>query len=64
MISVLRARKMIHRGEWTFLASVTVNGGVSPKVFSVLVVREFEDVFLEDLPEFPACREVDFLIDL
>ena len=60
VISVLRARKMIHREQWTFLASVTVNGGVKPIVFLVPVAREFENVFPEYLPELPPSREIDF----
>ena len=31
---------------------------------SVHIVKEFVDVFLEDLPGFPPTREVDFGIDL
>ena len=31
---------------------------------SVPIVREFSDVFLEDLPRFPLDRELEFGIDL
>ena len=31
---------------------------------SVLVVREFPDVFLEDLPSFPSNKKLEFGIEL
>ena len=64
MISALRARKMIHNRAWAFLASVTVDGGVKPTISSIPVVRDFEDVFPQNLPGLPRNREVDFGIDL
>lgn len=64
MISALRARKMIHHGVWAFVANVIVDGGVKPTVSSIPLVREFEDVFPEDLHGLPLNREVDFRIDL
>ena len=33
-------------------------------VLDVLVVREFPDVFLEDLPSVPPVRQLEFRIDL
>src|SRR4051812_10834485 len=36
--------------------------GVS--IESVLIVREYPDVFLEELPRMPPDRDVEFLIDL
>lgn len=53
VVLTLKAKKMIHYEAWTFLASVTVDGGVKPIVSSVPVVRELEDVFPKDLPRLP-----------
>ncbi|KAK9118381.1 hypothetical protein Scep_016474 [Stephania cephalantha] len=35
-----------------------------PRLEEIPVVRDFPDVFLEDLPGLPPPREVDFIIDL
>ena len=35
-----------------------------PDIYSVPIVREFLDVFPEDLPGVPPDREIDFGIDL
>ena len=37
---------------------------MAPILKSVSVVREFLDVFVEDLPRVPPKREIDFEIDL
>ena len=53
---------MIKRGCETFLASVVLNKVVDKSVKDVEVVKEFEDVFPEDLSGLPLDREIDFSI--
>ena len=55
---------MICSGERAFLVSVTLDSSNEQTVSSVHIVREFVDVFPEDLPSFPPVREVDFGIEL
>ena len=55
---------MIYSGASVILASVTLDSSNEQTVSSVHIVREFIDVFLEDLPSLPPIREVDFGIDL
>ena len=62
VISSLRAKKWIRSGTSAFLASVILDN--SNKKTSIHIVREFVDVFPEDLPGLPSARKVDFGIDL
>jgi hypothetical protein len=43
---------------------VAANVEVSPDLTSIPVVREFPDVFLDDLPGLPPDRDVEFTIEL
>ncbi|GKU89663.1 hypothetical protein SLEP1_g3776 [Rubroshorea leprosula] len=47
-----------------FLVSVADASSVTSKLEDIPVVREFLDVFPEDLPSLPPDREVEFAIDL
>ena len=47
-----------------FLASVVLDGNVGKSVQDVDVIKEFEDVFPEDLTSLPPNRELEFSIDL
>ena len=60
-ISALKAGWMIERGCEAFLASVVMDNVVDK---SVKNVKEFEDVFSEDLSSLPPDREIEFSIDL
>jgi hypothetical protein len=60
------------KGE-RFEVEITVTASTRPVVFlvdgkfvsdNIRVVRDFPDVFPEDLPEMPPDREVEFVIDL
>ncbi|XP_022957288.1 uncharacterized protein LOC111458730 [Cucurbita moschata] len=64
VVTALKAKKMIRNGASAFLASVTLDSRNGQAVSSVHIVREFIDVFPEDLPSLPPVREVDFGIDL
>ena len=52
------------KGCAAFLASVVLDGNVGKSVQDVEVVKEFEDVFPEDLTSLPSDRELEFSIDL
>ena len=64
VITSLWAKKLIRSGASAFLASVTLDNSNKQITSSVHIVREFIDVFLDDLPGFLPAREVDFGIDL
>ncbi|KAL0406326.1 UNVERIFIED_CONTAM: Transposon Tf2-12 polyprotein [Sesamum latifolium] len=63
LISAVTAFNLIKEGCETYLASVYDTTKVSPGVLEVPVVREFSDVFPEELPGLPPHREVDFGIE-
>ncbi|KAD4385781.1 hypothetical protein E3N88_25950 [Mikania micrantha] len=54
---------MNHGGQ-SFLAYVIDNEKVVQKLEDVPIVREFPDVFPDDLPGIPSDRDVEFRIDL
>ncbi|XP_071933774.1 uncharacterized protein [Coffea arabica] len=64
MISGIRARKMLSKGAQGFLAFLINAPSDQVKLEDVLVVREFLDVFPEELKTLPPEREVEFKIDL
>ncbi|XP_071939911.1 uncharacterized protein [Coffea arabica] len=64
MISGLRARKMLSKGAQGFLAFLINAPSDQVKLEDVLVVREFLDVFPEELKTLSPEREVEFKIDL
>ena len=45
------------------LLAASVSGG-EEEISSIPIVREFSEVFSDDIPEFPPPREVEFSIDL
>ena len=63
MISALRVNSLLRKGCQGFLAYV-VNEGNDLKLEDIPIVRDYPDVFLEDLPGLPPKREVEFTIDL
>ncbi|KAL2240852.1 UNVERIFIED_CONTAM: Transposon Ty3-I Gag-Pol polyprotein, partial [Sesamum indicum] len=63
LISAVTAFNLIKEGCEAYLASVHDTMKVSPGVLDVPVVREFPDVFPDELPGLPPHREVDFKID-
>ncbi|RVW32511.1 Transposon Ty3-G Gag-Pol polyprotein [Vitis vinifera] len=63
MISALRASSLLKKGCQGFLASVMSNES-DLKLEDIPIVREYPDVFPEDLPGLPPEREVEFTIDL
>ncbi|KAL5548516.1 hypothetical protein UlMin_003747 [Ulmus minor] len=65
IISSMRARRMLSSGCQGFLATVVDTTRVEKsEPEGIAVVREFTDVFPEELPGLPPDREVSFEIDL
>nr|XP_016477319.1 PREDICTED: uncharacterized protein LOC107798794 [Nicotiana tabacum] len=63
-ISYLKARRMIGKGCLAYLAHTINPESEPPAIQLVPVVREFPDVFPDDLSELPPERIIDFGIDL
>ncbi|TYK11150.1 gag protease polyprotein [Cucumis melo var. makuwa] len=64
VISAMRASKLLSQGTWSILASVVDTREVDVFLSSELVVRDYPDVFPEELPGLPPHREVEFAIEL
>ena len=64
VVSALRAEKWIRKGCEAYLAFVSQSEGEGLSVDKVRTVKEFQDVFSEELPGLPPNREVEFGIDL
>nr|GFB02048.1 retrotransposon protein, putative, Ty3-gypsy subclass [Tanacetum cinerariifolium] len=68
IISCSKAQEYISKGCHVFLATITStkdeDKSKGKKLEDVPIVREFLEVFLEDLPGIPPNRQVDFRIDL
>ncbi|GKF93954.1 hypothetical protein Tco_0283654, partial [Tanacetum coccineum] len=52
------------RGSYLFVAQVVEKEPAERRLKDVLVICEFPDVFLEDLPGLPPSRQVEFKIKL
>ena len=64
MISAIYARCLLRKGCSGFLAHIVDTRSDEARIEDVPVVRDFQDVFPDDLPGPPPEREVDFPIDL
>ncbi|KAL0551602.1 hypothetical protein IC582_010691 [Cucumis melo] len=64
LISVLKAEKLLRKGCTAFLAHIVVVQREKLKPEDVPVVKEFLDVFPDDLSGFPSDREIQFTIEL
>ena len=64
IISTLTATKMLRKGCEAYLAHVVATEDNAPSIADIPVVNKFTDVFPEDLPGLPPCREMEFGIDL
>ena len=64
IISFLHAKKKVSKGYLAFLAYLRDDTTQVPPIESVLIVREFLDVFPSDLPGMPPDRDINFCIDL
>ncbi|KAJ0555858.1 putative nucleotidyltransferase, Ribonuclease H [Helianthus annuus] len=64
IISCLKARKCLQKGCAAFLAHIVDKKAAEPKIEDIPVVREYPEVFPEDLPGLQPQRQVEFRIDL
>ena len=64
MISAMAAQRMLCKGCQGYLAYVVETWKEGTMVDEIPVVREFPDVFLDDIVGLPPDREVEFTIDL
>ncbi|KAL0549351.1 hypothetical protein IC582_013832 [Cucumis melo] len=64
VISAIRASKLLSQGTWGILASVVDTREADVSLSSEPVVRDYSDVFPEELPGLPPHREVEFAIEL
>ncbi|GKA91230.1 putative reverse transcriptase domain-containing protein [Tanacetum coccineum] len=68
IISCTKTQKYLLKGCHVFLAHVTVqkteDNSEKKRLKDVLIVQDFPEVFLEDLPGIPPTRQVEFQIDL
>ena len=64
MISISKAKRLLLKGYEAYLAHKVDKSSSKVTLDSVLVVREFSNVFLEDLPSLPPKRELEFRIEL
>ncbi|KAA0039038.1 ty3-gypsy retrotransposon protein [Cucumis melo var. makuwa] len=64
VILAMRASKLLSQGTWSILASVVDTREVDVFLSSKPVVRDYPDVFPEELPGLPPHREIEFSIEL
>nr|GEV74318.1 reverse transcriptase domain-containing protein [Tanacetum cinerariifolium] len=64
LISCIKTDRYISRGCQVFIAQVMEKKSEDKRLEDIPVVREFPDVFPEDLPGLPPVRQVEFPIDL
>ncbi|XP_070025911.1 uncharacterized protein [Nicotiana sylvestris] len=64
IISYMKSQRMVEKGCLAYLAYVSDSSAEVPSMDSILVVREFLEVFPADLPGMPPDRDIDFCIDL
>ncbi|KAA0059772.1 ty3-gypsy retrotransposon protein [Cucumis melo var. makuwa] len=64
VISAMMASKLLSQGTWSILASVVDTREVDVSLSSEPVVRNYLDVFPEELPWLPPQREIEFAIEL
>ncbi|GKB20143.1 putative reverse transcriptase domain-containing protein [Tanacetum coccineum] len=64
IVTCIKAKKYIEKGCELFLAQVTEQELKKKRLEDVPVIRDFPEVFPEDLPGLPPPRQVEFRIDL
>ena len=63
-MTAMKASKMLQKSYQRYLAYAIEVRDSGSRLEDIPVVREFPDVFLEDLPGIPPDREIDFHIEL
>ncbi|KAD3066853.1 hypothetical protein E3N88_34733 [Mikania micrantha] len=64
IISCMRAQKFLRKGCYAFLAHVTEHNSSPKQIIDIPVVKDFPEVFPEDILGLPPVRQVEFRIDL
>ncbi|GJR74056.1 putative reverse transcriptase domain-containing protein [Tanacetum coccineum] len=64
IVSCIKVQKYIEKGGELFLAQVTEQEPKEKRLEDVPIIRDFPEVFPEDLPGLPPPRQVEFRIDL
>ena len=64
VISAIHANKLLRKGCKGYLLYVVNNQKEWIKIDDIPIVKDFVDVFPEDLPGLPFDREIEFAIDL
>ena len=64
IISALRASRLLRQGCRGFIATVLGKDEIETKIENIPVVKEYPDVFPEDISCLPLDREVKFTIDV
>ncbi|KAK1427869.1 hypothetical protein QVD17_16567 [Tagetes erecta] len=64
IVNCMKARKYLKKGYCAFLAHVVEDKPEERRVENIPIVRDFPEVFPEDLPGIPPPRQVEFRIDL
>ncbi|GJT17975.1 putative reverse transcriptase domain-containing protein [Tanacetum coccineum] len=64
LISCIKTERYISRGCQVFVAQIMEKKSDEKRLEDIPVVREFPEVFPEDLPGLPPIRQVEFQIDL
>ncbi|KAJ0879202.1 putative nucleotidyltransferase, Ribonuclease H [Helianthus annuus] len=64
LMSCFKARKYLRKNYVAFLAHVTADKGKGKSISDIPVVRDYSEVFPEELPGLPPARQVEFRIDL
>ncbi|XP_076916276.1 uncharacterized protein LOC143575929 [Bidens hawaiensis] len=62
--SIMKTRKILRKGCPAFLVNVLDTKAKQRKIDDIPVVRDFLEVFPDDLPGLPPPRQVEFKIDL
>uniref|UniRef100_A0A6I9QQD8 Uncharacterized protein LOC105037801 n=1 Tax=Elaeis guineensis var. tenera TaxID=51953 RepID=A0A6I9QQD8_ELAGV len=63
-LSAIHAQKFLRKGCEGFLATVLDTQNEKLKLEDIPIVKEFPDIFSNDLPGLPPDREIEFTIDL
>ncbi|KAD4889369.1 hypothetical protein E3N88_21442 [Mikania micrantha] len=64
IISCMQAQKFLRKGCYAFLAHVTEHNSSPKQITDIPVVKDFPEVFPEDISGLPPVRQVEFRIDL
>ena len=64
IISCMKAHKFLRKGHTAILALISEKPSEEKQLEDIPIVRDFSEVFPEDLPGLPPPRQVEFRIDL